>query len=394
MTDAITLDDDQLRWARARNNLLTDQRAATLEDAARHIVGAQAQVFEPAAWGLALRTEGGPTRSHVLALLAGADAKGSSGGRRLVRTWGQRDTLHIYVPDDWSSVVAARAAWPKSGRRGVMPQPADLDGCLRRLRERGAPFLRDDLFDLVPPDVLCFFEDTLPDNAKPQALRYAAGRVIWCLAAQGHLCSAGKLGSKQLYALRSDWFANLPWPAREVDQTNVGLVRRYLAAFGPATPQDVAHYLGANVTRARGWLGTLRDTHELVDVSCGQRKGLVALVTSAGDLTSEPPPGQGWPLRLIPSYDTVLMGHADKSAICLASEEKAVWRKAAHVMAVVLHRGQIVATWTRKTTKKKLTVIVEPLSRYDATTHRRGIESEAERLRAHLELPELKLDIS
>jgi hypothetical protein len=63
------------------------------------------------------------------------------------------------------------------------------------------------------------------------------------------------------------------------------------------------------------------------------------------------------------------------------------------VTAVVLDRGRVVATWTQKATRKKLTVQIEPLSGWRKTKHQQGAMREAESVAAHLEVSEVELHV-
>ncbi len=140
------------------------------------------------------------------------------------------------------------------------------------------------------------------------------------------------------------------------------------------------------MTTARQWLALLNG--ELSPVHCGERRGLVALTQDMADLTTKPPAATTkWPLRLLPLWDTMLMGHADKTwTVPDETDRKAVWRKGAFVAAVALARGRVVATWSHSQRRGRLVVEVRPLSRWSPTKHAAGVRREADAVAAHLEL--------
>ncbi|MBT3222654.1 MAG: hypothetical protein HN348_26565 [Proteobacteria bacterium] len=120
-------------------------------------------------------------------------------------------------------------------------------------------------------------------------------------------------------------------------------------------------------------------------VSCGGRKELWALKADICKSFSEPLADDEWPVRLLPLWDTMLMGHKDKSwTVPNGDELKAVWRRAAFVSAVVLARGRAVAVWSYKKKRKSLDIEVTALSGWRKSLHLKGVEAEAEVLAAHL----------
>jgi len=150
---------------------------------------------------------------------------------------------------------------------------------------------RSDLLGLAPKS----YEDRLLKEhgqyikSRNEARRFAAGRLIWCLSMRGDVCVAGKVGQEQAYAARESWFPGLKWPETEPREASIELTRRYLRFNGPATVKDVAHYFGARVREATAWVEALTDAGELIEVACGDRKGLVALGRDATELRRKPP---------------------------------------------------------------------------------------------------------
>ena len=114
-----------------------------------------------------------------------------------------------------------------------------------------------------------------------------------------------------------------------------GLVLRYLAAFGPASVADVQNWSGLTrlaevADRLRPSLVSLRaasDGRELLDVPDGPRP--------AEDVPA--------PVRFLPQYDNVLLGHADRSRI-VPAEAGGLYDEEFH-WSPVLVDGMLRAVW-------------------------------------------------
>lgn len=380
----VEVSEEQVLYFRARRGHLAGGGAADAATAARALVGAQAQQLPPALWALSQRIAGRPTASALKDELF-------SPPRRLVRTWGQRDTLHVYDSgEDWAPVVAARELWSPGGRGGPLPSRTSQDKALRVLLKAAEPLGRASLLGVAGKS----YEKSIADRAglaNMDVSRLAAGRLLWCLANRGDACVADKVGAEQMYATREAWFPDLHWQLEEPLVAASRLAARYLATYGPATAADVAHFFGAKVSEARRWLAELGD--EIVEVRCDGRKELVLRRCDLDDLQVTPPKKtREWPLRLLPLWESMLMGHADKSwTVPDETERKIVWRKAAYVAAVVLARGRVVATWTHKASRRHVDVDIKPLSGWRQSKHAASARREAAALAAHLGLDDARV---
>jgi hypothetical protein len=137
-------------------------------------------------------------------------------------------------------------------------------------------------------------------DAEPLALAYVATHYLPLV----QLPPRGLWGGRGLptYALADEWLG-APLDARA---DLAPFVRRYLAAFGPATPADVRTWAGVTGLRPaidalRPELRTFRDEQgrELLDV----RDAPIA----DPDLPAPP--------RFLPEYDNVTLSHADRSRV-------------------------------------------------------------------------------
>lgn len=367
------LDEEQVLHFRARRGHLIGPGAASAAEAARAVVGIQAQVEPAAFWSVSMRTAGRPS--------ADALAREVLETRSLIRTWAQRDTLHLYAADDWPLITAADPLWPMSGRRGAIPPEETLEKTRERMA-RGV-LTRGDVIDLPTPQMLAEMAERVGEE---QAPRYAAGRLFWHLAHRGEVCFAGSVGAENGYVLRRHWLPELDFPEHDAVVAACELTRRYLAVNGPATAHDVGHYFGANVSKAKEWLALLRP--ELIEVHCGGRKGLWALAADAEALQND---GAAPRPRLLAGYDTLLMSHADKTwTVPDPAENKLVWKASAVVAAVVLAGGRVAGSWSQKKSKKTLKVEIQPLRGWRAE-YLEGLEQDARDLANHLGLPAAEL---
>lgn len=148
------------------------------------------------------------------------------------------------------------------------------------------------------------------------------------------------------------------------------LLRRYLAAFGPATAQDAQTWSGlqklAPVLRAmRDELLVLRDERgrELYDLPGAPR----------------PDPDTPAPLRFLPEFDNLVLGHADRTRLIPEPHRGRIVTKNLRVRATVLWDGQAIATWRWSVAKRGATLTVEPFEALPRAAVRE-IGAEGERL--------------
>jgi hypothetical protein len=136
------------------------------------------------------------------------------------------------------------------------------------------------------------------------------------------------------FALAEEWVG--PAAATE-DEGIEHLVRRYLAAFGPAKSDDIARWSGIPVSRLKPFLGRIelrrfRDEQgkELLDV---RRAPL-------------PDPDTPAPVRFLPTFDATLLAHARRTGILDENYRKVIFDvRAPHGLAPFLVDGRVVGLW-------------------------------------------------
>jgi hypothetical protein len=173
------------------------------------------------------------------------------------------------------------------------------------------------------------------------------------------------------------WLGASPDPAAEIET----LVVRYLAAFGPATPADAQYWSGVRGLgeiferlRPRSRIVRDEDGRELFDVP----------------RATLPDPDTPAPVRFLPEYDNVVIGHKDRTRI--VPEGIPRWTEVG--WGSVLVDGTVAARWRLVEMTTKGTLRVEgfrPLARRE----RAEIREEGARLAAFLSLdPNVRIDLS
>lgn len=149
------------------------------------------------------------------------------------------------------------------------------------------------------------------------------------------------------HALLSEWLGREVDPPAPDGADPVGqvLVRRYLAAFGPAAPADLRAWCGlaglpAAVSAMRDELITFRDERgrKLIDLPDAPR----------------PDPETPAPVRFLPAFDNAILGYDDRSRII----DDAHRLLSVAGERVVLVDGRVAATWSVEAG----TVTVNPLA--------------------------------
>jgi hypothetical protein len=143
------------------------------------------------------------------------------------------------------------------------------------------------------------------------------------------------------------------WLGRPVDTEPPldELVMRYLAAFGPATPADVSAWSGWTamrdaLDRLRPRLRTFRDERgrELFDVPDAPF----------------PDPDTPVPVRFLPQFDNIALGHEDRSRVIGRRYSEPIWLRGG-----ILVDGMVRGTWkldTKGEDAQLLVRIFEPMS--------------------------------
>lgn len=145
------------------------------------------------------------------------------------------------------------------------------------------------------------------------------------------------------------------------------LLRRYLSAWGPATPGDFRGWSGLKAVaplfeELGDELVTLRDERKrtLFDLRTGPRPG--------GD-TPAPP-------RLVPDFDAVILGNQDKGRILPAEHAPKIASRNLQIPPLLLVNGFVAGTWKLEAKRNTATVTVTAFAKLSAKDLK-AVEAEA-----------------
>lgn len=160
----------------------------------------------------------------------------------------------------------------------------------------------------------------------------------------------------------------------DIDRAVRQTVRRHLAAFGPATVNDISSWSsipGPAIRAALDAPGSKIRT--FIDP-----RGRVLYDVEGAPL---PPADTAAPVRYLPKWDSTLLAHAPPERVRILAEthRKTVIAKNGDVAQTILVDGMVAGTWGVTVKSRVATIAVAPFARL-AKAHRQALTEEGERL--------------
>ena len=335
---------------------LTTPLTARPADAVAAMCGAHAQVLSAAELSVGLRLAG-VTRSDV------RDALWEE--RSLVKTFGPRGTVHLLPTRDLPMWTGALSALPRSRS----PFAEDV-----RLTDAQTELVLAAIADALADDELTVDELTaaVVERAGSWAgdLVMPAFQGLWprwrqalaLAGTRGVLCFGPDRGRNVTYTSPRRWLPGLV--PQEPEVAVEGLLRRYLRAYGPVSPQHLATWLSTRPTWAAERLADLGEEVEQVEV-----EGVTGWQLAADDEPAQRPTG----VRLLPYFDAyVVAGQPRQRLFRGAAAPRALSPTGqAGNFPVLLVDGTVAGVWHLARSGRKATVTVEPLVALSARRRRR-----------------------
>jgi uncharacterized protein YcaQ len=152
------------------------------------------------------------------------------------------------------------------------------------------------------------------------------------------------------------------------------LLRSYLQAYGPATPQDFSCWSGISMKESREIWNSVAP--ELAEVSIEGQKTTV-LSQDLNELAESSLDEDV--VRLLPAFDSYVLAHAKKDHMVSSQHYKRVYRNQGWISPVVLINGRIAGIWSCARKGKVLSLHAELFEKLSKPLRSR-IHDEGERL--------------
>jgi len=327
---------------------------------ASRLCGVQAQVMSCAELALWARVEGLEREAVAHALWE---------QRTLVKTWAMRGTLHLLRSSElplWNAALGASRRFlnERVWQNYFGITLAELDRMTDAIAEAldGRLVTREELIAKLAH---------LPGS---RALASSWGTILRPAAFSGRLCFGPSLGQRVRFTHPASWLSTTP-AAVAPDAAIAEIVRRFLAAYGPATPYDLARWwTGGGVTTARQWIAALGDEATPVDLEGTPAWMLAADARKLRDF------GSVRSVRLLPGFDQYVIVASHHARHLLPGDLRTkVYRAQGWISPVLLVNGMMQGTWRHELKGSRVEVAIQPFVHLPAWV-RKAAENEAERL--------------
>ncbi|MEV0318906.1 winged helix DNA-binding domain-containing protein [Streptomyces sp. NPDC050658] len=326
------------------------------------MLAAQAQVLSAAELSVGLRMEGA-TRTDVREALWSEEPS-------LIKTYGPRGTIHLLPAAElplWTGALPAVPSGPNPFKADARMTPDQTEEVVAAIGDAldGAALTIDELGDEVVARTGPWAGDLVMPAFQGMWPRW---RQVMHLAAQrGALCFAPNRGRKVTYTRPPAVDAPL-----DPETASALLVRRFLHAYGPATPHQFAKWAAAPTGWASNLFSSLAGADEIEAVTmAGEEEGDggTASWVVAGDTAFPEEPARG--VRLLPYFDAyVIASHPRARLFPGRAYERALAGGQAGNFPVLLVDGVVAGVWHQRRSGRRVTVTVEPLGRLTARQER------------------------
>lgn len=319
------MDAAAVRERRLRSHRLSAP-AATVTDAAAHMLATQGQEFWGGRWALASRTRGRTTVRDV-------DAAFDRG--EIVRSWTMRGTIHVIPARDLAWVVGitgerqARQAAAVRRVEGIDEPELDRAELLSRSALGGGNRLtRKELFEV--------FEAGGVSTAHQRGYHLLVALSLRAVVCQGPVVPRESGPTREQYVvLVEDWVTDAASPADPIAEFFV----RYIASHGPAGTRDFAWWSGLPLGVSRAAAERASDRLTIVDENPEPQYAAAGAAPRVHPAAPE--------VFALPPFEEYYLSYADRTVPCAPEFLKAIGPSMNGIVRpIIVARGEAIGVWT------------------------------------------------
>jgi len=338
------LGERELNRALLARQMLLERVSAPLPNVLERMGELQAQYAPSMYIGLWSRVEGFE-RHHL---------DGALERRAVIQGTLMRATIHLVSRRDYWPIAlgirrSRREAWLRTSYRRDY-SATQMAAAARRLRSRlgGRVMTRKEIHELLGADSVV-----------------TNGVNMWLDLVRVPPSGTWERRRADLYGLAEEWIG--PTPELGEQDGIERMVRRYLAAFGPASLAELANWAGLPPNRVAQRLRRIRLRRFTAE-------GGEELLDLPG--APLPAPETSAPVRFLPTWDAILLAHARRAGVLPEEHRPKLFSsKSPQSFPSFLVDGRIAGIWRYE----KGRIELEPFGRLDAAT-RRALGEESDRL--------------
>ena len=340
----------------SRHHLHRRSPASALTTVVADMGGAQAQVLSAAQLSIWTRVK----TSSIQQLDAAIWKE-----RTLVRAWGMRRTMFLFPSEELAVYVRGtyrRSAYNLSWAQKQVSSRHALDRLLDDAMEiLSQPRTRNDIARMLNSQGYRVKSRAGGGWGNKRAVPWVevggtflpVGFLLHLIGARDAICSGPNVGNESTFVRADRWVPD--WKDVPVEEAESELLIKYLTAFGPATLTDFALWAGMYIRDAKEIWALQSGNMTQVEVD-----GRAAWILSSDLLELEEAEIEEPGVRLLPFFDSFLLGHKSHRNIVDERNHKRVYRAQGWISPVVLIDGRAQGVWSHLQHKHDLEVRVTP----------------------------------
>ena len=369
----------------SRHHLSKRAPADALGPVAGDMTGAQAQVLLAAQMSLWTRVKV-PRIQDVDAALWKK--------RELVRAWCMRRTMFLLPSNELAIFARGTARRPEYNLRWALAR-VDSRQKLDKLLDDVADILkkprsRNDIAHLLKSQGYKLKLKAGGGWGDSRSVPYvgvggaslSVGFLLHAIGARDVICSGPNVGNESTFVRADKWLPH--WKDISQDRAEEELVVKYLKAYGPATVADFALWIGLYVRDAKEIWSRVTEKIAQVDI-----EGWEASILQSDLQELEKAKIDAHVVRLLPFFDSFVLGHKSHRNIIDESNKKKVYRAQGWVSPVLLVDGRAQGVWYHAEHKGELEIHVTRFSALPSNVSSQ-LREEASNLGLFLGCPDVK----